>query len=147
MLGAQGALLGTRFYASKEALGHDAAKQRIAAAEGDHTGLTYAFDVVRGLPWPAAYPGRALRNRFMERWDGRERALAEVTEVEGPAYQEAVHRADYETAVVWAGEAVDLVDRVEGAAALVWRISAEAEARLRCAAALVAPGRLPNPAL
>ena len=68
MLGAHGALIGTRFYASEEALGHDQAKQRIAAAHGDETGRTAVFDVVRDLPWPAEYTGRALRNRFMGRW-------------------------------------------------------------------------------
>ena len=39
---------------------------------------------------------------------------------------------------VWAGEAIDLIDRVESAAALVERISAEAEALLRGAARLTA---------
>jgi len=69
MLGAHGALIGTRFYASAEALGQDGAKQRIIAAHGNETARTYVFDIVRGYAWPQAYPGRALRNRFMECWD------------------------------------------------------------------------------
>ena len=76
MLGAHGALIGTRFCASTEALGHDQAKQHIVAARGNQTARTRAFDIVRGYAWPPAYTGRALRNRFMERWDGRERDLA-----------------------------------------------------------------------
>jgi hypothetical protein len=42
-----------------------------------------------------------------------------------------VQRADFDTAVVWAGEAVDLIRRVEGAASLVQRIALEAEESLR----------------
>jgi hypothetical protein len=38
---------------------------------------------------------------------------------------------------VWAGEAVDLIKGIESAAALVERISAEAEAQLRIGAKLV----------
>src|ERR1700674_677956 len=130
MLGAQGALIGTRFYASAEALGQDSAKQRIVAARGNETGRTRVFDIVRGYPWPPEYTGRALHNRFMQRWDGREGVLALALETERAAYQTAVREGDYDTAVVWAGEAIDLIKSVESAAELVARISAEAEAQL-----------------
>lgn len=137
MLGAHGALIGTRFYASAEALGQDGAKQRIVAARGDETARTYVFDLIRGYAWPPAYPGRALRNRFMGRWDGRESDLKAALETERAAYQAAAREGDYDTAVVWAGEAVDLIKGIESAAALVERISAEAEAQLRIGAKLV----------
>lgn len=131
MLGAHGALIGTRFYASAESLGQDRAKQRIVAARGNETARTRVFDIVRGYDWPAAYHGRALRNRFMERWDGRESDPAFALETTLAAYQAAAREGDYDTAVVWAGEVVDLIKSVEGAAALVAQISAEAEAQLR----------------
>jgi nitronate monooxygenase len=137
MLGAQGVLMGTRFYASDEALGQDAAKQRIAAARGDETARTRVFDIVRGYAWSPAHPGRALHNHFMERWDGREDDLAAALETERAAYQNAAREGNYDTAVVWAGEAVDLIRKVESAAALVERISTEAEAWLRSGARLV----------
>jgi len=136
MLGAHGALIGTRFYASAEALGHDRAKQRIVAANGDETGRTRVFDLIRGYPWPEIYPGRAIRNGFMQRWDGRERELAQALEGERAGYQKATREGDFDTAVVWAGEAVDLIKGVESATALVERISAEAEAQLRAGAKL-----------
>jgi nitronate monooxygenase len=131
MLGAEGALIGTRFYASAEALAPDRAKQRIIEAHGDQTARTRVFDIVRKLEWPAANSGRALRNRFMERWHGREDALGRVLQSENAAYQEAARHGDYDTAMVWAGEAVDLIKQVEGAATLVARIGAEASTRLR----------------
>jgi nitronate monooxygenase len=130
MLGAHGALIGTRFYASVEALGHDHAKRRIVLAHGDEAGRTTVFDIVRELAWPAPYTGRGLRNRFIERWHGRERELSAALDVERGPYQTATREGDIDTAVVWAGEAVDLILSVERAATLVQRISAQAEQQL-----------------
>jgi hypothetical protein len=70
----------------------------------------------------------------MERWDGRENDLEAALETERPAHQAAAREGDHDTAVVWAGEAVDLIKSVEGAAALVARISAETETQLRIGA-------------
>jgi nitronate monooxygenase len=130
-LGAQGALLGTRFYASTEALGHARAKARLVAGAGDDTVRTRVFDVVRGYPWPREFPGRALRNTFVERWQGREDDLITRLENEQSAYQNAARSGDTDVAVVWAGEAIDLITSIESAAALVSRISSEAEAQIR----------------
>jgi nitronate monooxygenase len=131
MLGAQGVMMGTRFYASMEALGHQRAKQRLVTAKGSETKRTRIFDVVRGYPWPQPYTGRAIRNRFMERWEGREDELATMLDTEGQALQEAIRQGDTEIAMVWAGEAVDLVFDIAPAGALVRRIVAEAERCLR----------------
>jgi hypothetical protein len=68
-------LLGTRFYASAEALGHPRARRAIAGAGGGQTTRTRVFDAARGYRWPAPFTGRALRNAFLERWDGREDEL------------------------------------------------------------------------
>jgi nitronate monooxygenase len=130
MLGAQGALMGTRFYASAEAVAQEAVKSRLVEGGGDDTARTHVFDIVRGYAWPPGFPGRALRNRFMERWHGRDSELVAALETERPAYQSAARAGDCDTAVVWAGEAVDLVKSVEGAAALVERIGSEAESLL-----------------
>jgi len=137
MLGAHGALIGTRFYASVEALGQDGAKQRIVAAQGGQTARTRVFDIVRGYDWPQPFTGRALRNLFFERWNGRESDLQGALETERPAYQSATREGDYETAMVWAGEAVDLIKSVERASALVVRISVEAEAQLQLGSRLM----------
>jgi nitronate monooxygenase len=136
MLGAQGALIGTRFFASAEALGGDAAKQRIVAAHGADTLRTNVFDIVRGYAWPTGHTGRAIRNRYTDRWHGREGELRGAVDFEREVYQAAARAGDCDTAVVWAGEGADLIRRVESAAELVARIAAEAEARLRDGAAL-----------
>ncbi len=137
MLGAQGALIGTRFYAALEALSHESARQRIVASHAGQTARTTVFDIVRGYDWPKQFTGRALRNRFMERWHGREQGLTEVLASERLSYQCAAREADFDTAVVWAGEGIDLIKSVEPAGVLVARICAEAEQLLRAGAKLV----------
>jgi nitronate monooxygenase len=138
MLGAQGALLGTRFHATDEALGREATKRRLVEASGGDTARTRVFDIVRGYAWPEGYTGRALSNGFMARFDGREDALVATLDREREAYFAAVERDDFDTALVWAGEGVDLVKSVEPAAKLVRDIGAEAEVRLRDVASLLA---------
>jgi len=137
MLGAQGALMGTRFYAATEALGHESAKERIVAAKGRDTERTRVFDVVRQHEWPQPFTGRAIRNRFMERWDGREEDLGAALDEEIPAFRAAVRGGDFDTAMIWAGEGVDLISDVAPAGELVRRIGAETEARLRHASELL----------
>ena len=138
MLGAAGALLGTRFFAATESLGHEHARARLVAARAGDTARTHVFDIVRGYhPWPEPYIARALRNRFVERWHGREPELAASLADETPAYWRARDEGDFDVAAVFAGEGVDLIRTVEPAADLVRRIGAEAEARLRSGPALL----------
>ena len=66
-LGAAGISMGTRFTASRESLWDEGMKAAALAAGGDQTQQTRVFDIVRGAPWPAIYPGRALRNAFSDR--------------------------------------------------------------------------------
>ena len=67
----------------------------------------------------------------------RQRLLAAQNPAERAAYQAAVRDGDFDTALVWASEAVDLIKTVEGVATLVARISADAETQLRTGAELV----------
>jgi hypothetical protein len=58
MLGADGVMMGTRFFATIEALGPESAKARLVAASGDDTLRTSVFDLARGLDWPEGFtPG------------------------------------------------------------------------------------------
>jgi nitronate monooxygenase len=131
MLGAEGVLVGTRFYASEEALGHAAAKRAITAACGGDTTRTTVFDAVRDVSWPSPYTGRALRNSFVAKWHGHERELVAALASEREVYRTAARLGDMDTAVVWAGEGVDLIREIERAGDLVQRIGREAETELR----------------
>src|SRR5690606_36321306 len=108
-------LLGTRYYASVETLGHDEAKQRIVHAQGDQTKRTSVFDIIHGYDWPQGFTGRALRNQFLEQWHGSEEALTGIAEAERAAFWAAASAGHYEMAMVWAGEAVDMIPTIESA--------------------------------
>jgi nitronate monooxygenase len=116
-MGAAGAWIGTRFAATREALGSDERKRRIVAARETDTIHTRVFDVAQGLNWPPELPGRALRDEFTERWHGREEELA----ASGP------HDVSY----LYAGSAVGAIEDVPAAGELVERLSTEADALLR----------------
>ena len=121
-LGADGVLVGTRFLASEESLAAPQAKKRVVAANGDATLRTTVFDVVRGFDWPAKFTGRALRNSFSDTWHGREADLKQQLSEQAPRYRSAAERKDFDTAVIFAGEAVNLVDCVLPARDIVRRI-------------------------
>jgi nitronate monooxygenase len=121
-LGADGVLVGTRFLASEESLAAPQAKKRVVAANGDATLRTTVFDVVRGFDWPAKFTGRALRNSFSDTWHGREADLKQQLSEQAPRYRSAAERKDFDTAVIFAGEAVNLVDSVLPARDIVRRI-------------------------
>jgi nitronate monooxygenase len=130
MLGAQAALVGTRFMVARESLLHGRGKARLVEAAGDDTLRTGVFDIVRGYAWPAPYTGRALRNAFTARWHGREDALRQALPAEQARYAQAAQRGDFDDAALFAGEGVDLVRAVEPAARIVEALVAEAERAL-----------------
>lgn len=111
MLGADGVLVGTRFYASQEAAGHAAAKKRIAEATGDQTVRGILFDIALRNVWPAPYTGRLLRNKFSEKWRGREAELPQHQNEEAKKYSQTREEGDFDIAGVLAGEGVDLIAR------------------------------------
>lgn len=130
MLGADGVLVGTRFYATQEAMGPQAAKQRIVAASGDSTIRGILFDIARRNVWPAPYTGRVLRNEFSERWRGREAELMQHQAEEAARYDKARDAGDFDTAAVIAGEAVDMISDIPPAKDVVDRMVKEASALL-----------------
>lgn len=138
MLGADGVMLGTRFWASREASGPDSAKQRVVAAKGDGTRRSKVFDVARGLDWPWHYSGRILENDFLRRWHDDIPGLQRRAEEERARY-EASDEEDFDTRVVIAGEAVDLIAGVKPAGEIVEDTVAEALSLLRGADRFVVP--------
>jgi nitronate monooxygenase len=130
MLGADGVLVGTRFYATHEAAGFDSAKKRIVATTGDRTTRGILFDIARRNVWPAPFCGRVLQNEFSERWRGREAELLQRQNEESPQYDKARAAGDFDTAAVIAGEAVDLISDILPAAEVVERMAAQASSLL-----------------
>ena len=127
MLGAEGVLMGTRFYASQEADGYPEAKRRIVAAESGQTVRSIVFDLSRRNRWPDPYSGRVLRNHHLERWLGHEDELEARAEQVGRDYAVARERGDFDVAAVIAGEASALIHDIPTAGEIVQRIVVDTE--------------------
>ncbi len=132
MLGADGALIGSRFWASTEALVHPAFQAAATTADGDSTTRTTVVDVVRKIDWPKPFTARVMKNRFVNEWHGRELELAEsaVLEQEMDRYIKAMHSGDPDNTGVWVGEATGLIHDVRSAGGLLRNIVADAECLL-----------------
>jgi nitronate monooxygenase len=128
MLGADGVLMGTRFWATAEALVHPRHHAALLGDDGDGTTRSSAPDVARQLDWPKPFTIRVRDNSFIRRWHGREAELQSAIASEAPAYAEAFAAGDPEAAAVVYGEAAGLIADVPSAEALVGRIAAQADA-------------------
>ncbi|WP_411976262.1 NAD(P)H-dependent flavin oxidoreductase [Sulfitobacter faviae] len=130
MLGADGVVVGSRFWASEEALVHPAMREAALKASGDDTLRSTVTDIMRGYDWPKRYTGRVLRNDFTDRWhddpDGLRAALAQ----ELPRWQAAVAAGDARTANAFVGEVAGLIGAVSPAADILRDIVQGAEAAL-----------------
>ena len=125
MLGAQGALIGTRFLATPEASGRGHSKDVILNALGSQTVASKFFDDVLGLRWPGALL-RSVRNPLLDRWAQRQQDWALAAEQIRPSLEAAVAAGDF----VIAGESAGLIHDIVPAGELVARIAREAEALL-----------------
>ncbi|MFK0294078.1 NAD(P)H-dependent flavin oxidoreductase [Streptomyces sp. NPDC090442] len=129
-LGADGVLVGTRFWATEEAVVSDGAQARALAAGGDDTVRTRVYDIVRQYDWPAEYDGRLLRNQFIDRWHGRESALDAHLAEAAAEFRSGVSQEDYDIAGVIVGEGVGRVGEILPAGEVVRRMTRDAAARL-----------------
>ncbi len=125
-LGADGVLLGTRFLASRESPLHPNFKQAILDSDGHDTLLSEIPDVAAGIVWPGAM-SRSRRNRFIERWAGREWALRQGRAEAHAALQAARKNGDPQEAVLSMGQDAGLIREILPAAEIVDRIAREAE--------------------
>jgi nitronate monooxygenase len=126
LLGADGVLLGTRLWASREALVKPGHHRAIVEANGDGTLRTQVADIARQIPWPRGFSARIARNAFTNRWHGHEDALQKNIAMEGPKYRQAFAEGDADRSGVWFGEAAGLIDEIESAAHIVETMAADA---------------------
>jgi nitronate monooxygenase len=131
MLGASGVLCGSVFYASQESLTHPNNKRAVLAGFGDNTVRSSVIDVAREIPWPEQWNIRTLKNKFIDQWAGDLDGLRRNVATELPRYVKARDAGDIDVSAVIVGEAVDLIHRDEGGAAIVQRIVSEAETLLK----------------
>jgi NAD(P)H-dependent flavin oxidoreductase YrpB (nitropropane dioxygenase family) len=126
MLGAQGALIGTRFLATPEASGRGHSKDVILNALGSQTVASKFLDDVFGVRWPGALV-RSIRNPLLDRWAQRQQDWALAADQIRPSLEAAIAAGDF----VIAGESAGLIHDIVPAGELVLRIAREAEALLK----------------
>jgi nitronate monooxygenase len=131
MLGAEGVWIGTRFLGTRECGVSDSYKARVVAAATDDTSLTDVFDIAAGMPWPEGVSGRAIRNRFVERWQGREDELRTWASEHREEYLSLAPESETDERAIWAGEAASFVTGIERAADVVCQLVADAVDVLR----------------
>ncbi len=135
-LGAAGALIGTRFQATTEALVDPAISKAILEGRGEDTERNSVLDIARGSRWPTGkYTARTLAHPYLDRWRGREAELAGDPKAR-QEYRDDVARGAIPPLPVWAGEAVDLITDLPSAADLVAALVAQAEDALAWAGRL-----------
>ncbi len=132
-LGAAGALIGTRFQATTEALAGPAVKKALVGGRGEDTERSRVLDIVRGSRWPARYPARTLGHPVLDQWRGREDELA-ADPAARQAYRDGVRRGELPPQPVWAGQAVELISDLPSGSDLVGILAAQAEQALARAA-------------
>jgi nitronate monooxygenase len=136
MLGADGVLVGTRFWAADEARTPPAMVARAIAADGDQTVRTKTIDRLRGLSWPEEFSFRIMHNRLTKEWAHREEESRARFGALVAQMAEARARSDIEALPIVAGEAIGLIRTRLPAAEIVASMVAEAEAALKSGAAL-----------
>ena len=141
-LGADGAVLGTRFLVSAESAAHPQYKERIVGADATQTVHTTVFDI----GWPDA-PHRVLRTGLIEQWERAGSPPAGKRPGEGKTIAHFRHsqndialvnytvmppmdyvEGDLEGMAFYAGQSCSLIRDIPPAGEIVRRIAAEAAA-------------------
>ena len=126
-LGADGVVVGTRLWATPEALVSPRAQERALQASGDDTYRTRVYDIVRRLDWPPEYNERTLSNPFCDGWHGNESELLSSLPDAVSTYEAAVAAEDFDVAAMFVGEAIGRINDVRPAAHLVADMAADAD--------------------
>ena len=137
-LGADGVVVGTRLWASEEALVHPNQHDAVLAANGDDTIRSAVIDIVKGNDiWPTRYNLRTLRSATTDRWHGHEDELRAVAGEEIEQFARATARGDAGVIGATVGEGIGLIHDIAPAGDILRRLVAEAEDTLRNAASAV----------
>jgi nitronate monooxygenase len=134
-LGAAGAMIGTRFEATHEALITATEAKAILKATTADTTTGRAIDIAaRSIEtrWPAQYPARTLRSTFTDQWQGHDDELMQDQAAQ-QEYRDKSAQEDPDYMTVWAGEVLDLIDHLELAGSLVKKVVDDAVRALNTA--------------
>ena len=130
-LGADGALVGSRLWATQESLAPAGAKALAVQTNGDGTARSAVFDILRRKNWPEPYDFRAVRNTLHRQWEGRIDALRAAPGTARALYDQGWKVGDFDAAHVTVGEGVGLVNDLPSASTMIARMHAQASRLFR----------------
>lgn len=136
MLGADGVLVGSRFWASEEALTPRIATDRAMSVTGDETVRTRSIDALRGVPWPKEFSFRVGINKLTGQWAHRQEEAAKSFGTLAEAYSKARLRQDLDIVVTVVGECIGIIHDRPSAASIVDAMVAKAQSLLMRGATL-----------
>jgi len=136
MLGADAVLVGSRLWASAEALTPISHTDKAFGTTGDGTVRTKSLDALRGTPWPKEYSFRFLKNKLTDEWADREAEAFAAFGTIAEKYAQARARNDLDTVAVTCGEVVGLLKDRPPAATIVHSMVSQASAILQNATKL-----------
>jgi nitronate monooxygenase len=136
ILGADGVVVGSRFWASAEALTPKAHTDKAIGKTGDSTIRTKVLDALRGVPWPREYSFRFLKNKLTDEWADREAEAFHAIGTLSTKYAQARAQNDLDTCAVTCGEALGLLRDRPTAESIVNSMVAQAADLLRSGANL-----------
>lgn len=137
MLGADGALIGSRFWAASEALVGTNMHQASIEASGDDTIRSSVMDIARKLDWPEGYTCRVLQNPFTERWHNDLPNLIENADIEAQKWRAAWQADDPSGSNTFVGEVTGLIHDVKPASMIVDSMVAETVSLLKKSTSMV----------
>ena len=127
MLGADGALVGSRLWATQESLAAAGAKTQATQTSGDGTARSEVFDILRRKNWPAPYDFRAIRNDLHRTLENDIAGLKAHPDAARASYDAGVKAGDFTRAHATVGEGVGLIADIPTARALITRITEQAQ--------------------
>ncbi len=116
--GAAGGWIGTAFLTGVEALTPEPIRQRVLEADETDTVYGTVFDAASRAGWPDEFGGRALRNAYFDKWEGREESLR-TDDAAHADYLDAVRTADPTRTSIYAGQGVGALTTQPTAAEVV----------------------------
>lgn len=131
VLGADGVMMGSRFWATKECLAKPQAKKIATETDGDSTARSSVFDILRRKNWPASFDFRAIRNDLYRQWEDRIDLLENEPNEGRAAYDDGVRQADFSRAHIGIGESAGMISNVPDAATLICDIQSEMKNALK----------------
>ena len=130
VLGADGALIGSRLWATQESLAAPGAKAQAVVTSGDGTARSAVFDILRRKNWPEPYDFRAIRNPLHRQWEQRINELRTDPEAARADYDAGVAAGDFSRAHATVGEATGLIHDLPPAGEVLARLTQQAQRSL-----------------